>query len=110
MACRKEGNNIFLTRGDTLYLEFLIAGPDGNPYEMQLGDSVKFAMKRRLQDAAPCILKDIDPDTLVLKLEPEDTKELTMNCTYIYDVELTKANGDVCTFISGNFTVTGEVH
>ena len=110
MACTINGTDIRLTRGDTQYFAFEIKRQDGSDYEVQEGDVVRFAMKKRVTDPEPVILKNIDTQTLTMKFEPEDTKALPMNSTYVYDVELTQSNGDVSTFISGKFTVTEEVH
>ena len=40
-----DGNNkITLTRGDTLTLTLELTGTDGNPYEPEEGDSLRFAI------------------------------------------------------------------
>jgi hypothetical protein len=67
-------------------------------------------MKKRVTDPTPVLIKDIDTESLVMKIFPEDTKSLPMKSEYYYDIELTQANGDVSTFISGKFTVMEEVH
>lgn len=110
MACTIKGTDIYLTRGDTLYLEITINRQDGTEYVIQEGDSVRFAMKKRVTDPTPVLIKNIDPDSLIMKIFPEDTKSLPMKSEYYYDIELTQANGDVSTFISGKFIVTEEVH
>jgi hypothetical protein len=110
MACTINGTDIRLTRGDTLYLEITINRQDGTEYEIQEGDKVRFAMKKRISDVAPVLVKEIDPESLVMKIFPEDTKSLPMKSEYYYDIELTQANGDISTFISGKFTVMEEVH
>ena len=110
MACTIKGTDIYLTRGDTLYLEITINRQDGTEYEIQEGDKVRFAMKKRISDVTPVLVKEIDPESLVMKIFPEDTKSLPMKSEYYYDIELTQANGDVSTFISGKFIVMEEVH
>jgi hypothetical protein len=67
-------------------------------------------MKKNKTDDEPLILRQIDPETMVLKFEPSDTKDLPMDSIYVYDVELTRANGDVSTFIKGRVIVTDEVY
>jgi hypothetical protein len=67
-------------------------------------------MKKNKTDDEPLILRQIDPETMVLKFEPNDTKDLPMNSIYVYDVELTRVNGDVSTFIRGRVIVTDEVY
>ena len=105
-----NGTNITLTRGDTLYITVNIF-KDGEVYTPAEGDVIRFAMKRKYKDSDEDVLivKTIPNDTLLLKIEPEDTKELPMGKTYVYDIQLTDANGNIDTFILGNFTVSEEV-
>ena len=110
MSAAVNGNKISLTRGDTLKLLIDIFRDDGERYELSPGDSVRFAMKKRISDADPIILKTIPTDTMVLTINPEDTKNLKFG-TYTYDIELTTENGDVDTFIGpAPFSITEEVH
>ena len=106
-----NGTSIKLTRGDSFYCTVGMKNKDdGTDYVPQEGDVVRFALKKRYQDATPLILKNIPTDTLMLYLEPNDTKEMAFG-SYVYDIELTKANGDVDTFIwEAEFEITKEVH
>ena len=105
-----NGNDITLTRGDSLTIQIGME-KDGEPYVPEVGSVVRFAMKAKYKDPDEAVLlvKNIPIDTLELDFEPEDTKELTMGKTYVYDIELTDENGYVDTFISGTFTVGEEV-
>lgn len=105
-----KGNDITLTRGDTLYIKVNIFR-NGEPYIPQEGEIIRFAMKRSYKDPDEnvIILKIIPNDTMVLKIEPNDTKQLPFGKTYVYDIELTDTNGDVDTFIKGTFTIGEEV-
>ena len=120
----KPDNTIILTRGDTLRLKIKIIIKEneqdpGTPYYPVEGEKVRFAVKHNiyvgsgyteLKDPEPLINKQVPIDTLVLQLDPEDTKDLAFG-TYLYDVELTKLNGDVDTFITEEkFKLTTEVH
>lgn len=110
MSYSVKGKAISLTRGDTFYCQIGIEDSNGNVYEPQPGDKIRFAMKRQVTDSEPLILKVIPNDTMILKILPEDTKELKVGA-YVYDVEITKANGDVDTFITKSpFTITEEVY
>ena len=60
-------------------------------------------------DDAVVLVKNIPVDTLILEIEPEDTKPLTMKKTYVYDIQLTDENGFVDTFIQGTFKIGEEV-
>ena len=109
MAVKIQGNKIHLTRGDTLRVTVIIT-QDGEPYTPVDGDSVRFALKRDFDDPNPLVLRDIPIDTLRLILIPEDTKPLDFG-KYWYDVELTKNDGTVDTFIGPErFYITEEVH
>lgn len=100
-------NKITLTRGDTFRVQFEIMAND-EVYTPSAEDSVRFSMKKTYASNVVLIHKDIDTETMVLTLSPEDTKELAFG-NYVYDVEITFANGDVYTFISGWFELTPEV-
>lgn len=109
MSIKIQGNKIHLTRGDTLRVTVNIT-QDGEPYNPVEGDSVRFALKRDFDDSVPLVLRDIPTDTLQLILVPEDTKPLEFG-KYWYDVELTKNDGTVDTFIGPErFYITEEVH
>lgn len=110
MSFKVTGNNtIYLTRGDTFKATISIANPDGTLYEPIEGDTIRFALKKDINDTLCIIKKDIPIDTLLLEIEPDDTKNLEFG-NYIYDIQLTKANGDVDTFITASkFKITKEV-
>lgn len=81
------------------------------------GDIVRFAMKRPnmlpdgsdYEDTVPIVYKEIPIDTMILELEPGDTK--TLSCgKYVYDIEITLADGFVDTFIAkASLKLTPEV-
>lgn len=96
---KTDGTKIYLTRGDTLRRQVVIQNEDGSDYQAADGDRVRFALKKDYEDPEPLILKEIPTDTMILELRPEDTKPLAFG-DYVYDIELTKANGDVDTFIA----------
>lgn len=99
MSYSIAGTSITLTRGDTFYATVTICYPDGTIYEPQEGDMIRFAMKERYSDYVPLLVKDIPIDTMQLILNPEDTEKFDFG-RYVYDVELTKADGTVDTFIT----------
>lgn len=110
MTAKINGTTISLTRGDTLKIKVDIFNPDGTAYEPIEGDSIRFAMKAKYNDQTPLIMKDISTDDLELVLDPADTKELKQPSDYVYDIQLTHANGDVDTFIANaKFKITEEV-
>ena len=111
----KTGYDIQLTRGDT-FIATLELVKGGETYTPTAQDSIRFALKHNklksdrtdYQDPEPLILKTIPYDTLVLNLEPSDTKSYGFG-EYAYDIEITYASGQVETFIKGIFTLTEEV-
>ena len=109
MSFKVRKNTIFLTRGDTFKAHLSISNPDGTEYIPVEGDTIRFALKENIEDQECLILRDIPIDTMLLILNPEDTKELEFG-SYIYDIQLTKANGDVDTFITASkLKLTAEV-
>ena len=109
MSYKVSGTTITLTRGDTFMAQISVADSKGNPYEPSEGDSIRFAMKANYTDGNTLLIKDIPIDTLKLVLNPEDTKDLAFG-TYVYDVQLTKASGEVDTFITtSKIKITEEV-
>lgn len=103
-----SGSNIELTRGDTLRLTVEIKNSNGTTYTPAQGDVVRFAAKRHYYDTQTAIHKTIPNDTQLLHLVPSDTSNLPVG-DYVYDIELTYANGDVDTFISGKLVLVDEV-
>lgn len=113
-----KGTTIRMTRGDTLIT--MVIPKDKRTKEVyvpQEGDTFRFALKHNSMtsdrseytDTEPLILKDIPTDTMLLTLVPEDTKGLGFG-NYVYDIQLTDANGRVDTFINtATFILTGEV-
>ena len=114
-----ESNEIVLTRGDTfrctVTLHEQVSGEEYTPVQ---GDVLRFALKHNkmnstgtsYKDEEPVIIKNIPIDTMLLQLDPEDTKPLPFG-DYVYDIEITFEDGTVDTFITTKkFTLTPEVH
>lgn len=105
-----NGTTITMTRADTFRAVVGIFNEDGSVYEPQEGDSVRFALKKDYNDSEVVILKDIPIDTLLLELEPSDTKSLPQPSSWVYDIQLTTASGLVDTFINkAKFKISEEV-
>ncbi len=100
-----KGTTITLTRGDTFVTTISLKRGSAT-YTPVYGDTIRFALKdpdmnaRKTAwvDDTVLINKDIPINTMELKLDPEDTKELDFG-QYRYDMQITFANGDVDTFI-----------
>lgn len=110
MSYSVSGTMITLTRGDTFTALITITDSEGNRYVPVKGDRIRFAMKTDYEDEAPLLIKEIPIDTMILVIEPDDTKPLAFG-KYVYDIELTKATGEVDTFITkATLKLTEEVH
>ena len=105
------GYDITLTRGDSLPLQLTNLKKNGTAYTPDPEDVIRFAMKRKYKDPDEdvVLVKEISPDTLILNIDPEDTKELPMGKSFVYDIQITDKYGFVATFIEGNFTIGSEV-
>lgn len=100
-------NNITITRGDSGTLNIRIEDPAGNDYIMREGDKAVLTVKRSTADKDALFQLPIVDG--VAKIRPENTNTLDYG-TYVYDCQLTTADGDVYTFISPHqFKVAEEV-
>lgn len=110
MSVKVSGTTIIATRGDTIEVYVPMRYRDGTEYIPAEGDSVRFAMKKDYDDPEPILTINIPTDTLLLKINPEDTKNLPQPSKYVYDIQLTTANGKVDTFIDkATFKLSEEV-
>lgn len=123
MSSEIVDNAVTHTRGDTLRskVDIFYDKEKTQPYIPEVGDVVRFALKKprlisvekgykEYEDQEPLILKTIPIDTLILHLEPSDTKNLSFG-KYEYDIEITHQDGSVDTFIEASpFILTREVH
>lgn len=109
-----KGKTVTHTRGDSAELLITIykKNPDGSrgdPYIPKEGDVIRFALSDHYDDDNPLIVKDIPIETMVLKIEPEDTEPLEFG-DYVYDIQLTTSDGYVDTFIyKAKWVVSEEV-
>lgn len=104
-------NTITLVRGDTVEIPVTIRTRDGEKYIPSEGDVVRFALKDGYGDDVPVLIHKVLPnDSLILRLESCETKEImARKKPYVYDVELTTANGYVDTVVRGIVNVLEEV-
>ena len=106
---RVINSNITLTRGDTFRANLVLTDCAGDPYVPDEGDVIRFAMKEDYKDKVAIVSKIIPNDTMILQLNPEDTKSIRPG-KYVYDIRIIFANGDVDTFINrALFTIVDEV-
>jgi len=94
-----SNNKITLTRGDTCRIKLSLKDSSGNDFVPGDGDVIRFAAKRYYTDPEPVIYIIVPNDTLILEIKPEDTKNLDFG-TYVYDMQITFADGTIDTFVS----------
>lgn len=100
------GKKIYLTRGDTAYIDVALEDNSGNNYEPVQGDKLYFRLKKNVYEKALIVEKEIDLETLKLEITPEDTKMLGFG-TYCYEVELVTEAGEHFTVIENAAFVVG---
>jgi hypothetical protein len=112
MSSKVEGTTITMTRGDTFRttVKMYEDAEQTSEYVPKDGDVVRFATKKKFKDTESVIFEEVIPnDTQVLTITPEDTKPMSFG-KYVYDIQITYANGDVDTFIDkGTLIITEEV-
>ena len=100
---------VWLTRGDTFDPVVGMKTMDGTIYTPVEGDVIRFGLKQNIMETECLIEKIVPNDTLVLQLDPEDTKPFQFG-DYVYDIELKYASGRVDTFINNQpFHLVAEV-
>lgn len=102
-----RSNVITLTRGDNAHFEISVTLQDGQSYDMVDGDMLQFCLKKNSKDTVELLRKTFtEPE---FELVPEDTKDLDFG-TYVYDIEIQLATGEVYTIIPiSNFIIAEEV-
>jgi len=108
-----KNNNMTLTRGDTAYANVVLYSDEKHTtqYTLQDGDSLVFTLRKtpkiNSEDKDYIFQKEfVDNEVKIL---PSDTGNLEYG-DYIYDVQLTYANGDVDTIITERkLTLTYEM-
>lgn len=102
-------NTIKLTRGDTARFSIDITNDiTESDYTFSKDDTLKFTVKKRVKDEASLISKTSIGTTL-FHIKPEDTNGMAFG-KYVYDVQLSTADGDVYTIIGpATFELLTEV-
>ncbi|KMO86060.1 hypothetical protein AB840_09960 [Megasphaera cerevisiae DSM 20462] len=100
-------NKVYLTRGDSAPLPLDVADKDGNPYTPQSDDVVVLTVKKTTADTAYLTQKHLVDG--VFSFIPTDTESWDYG-DYVYDVQLTMANGYTDTIIQPSlFRIMEEV-
>lgn len=94
---RTVNNDIYMTRGDTAELKLSITDSTGAPYMVKPEDSILFTIKKSTDDKDVIIQKAVKEGKITIK--PEETRTLPYG-TYVYDVELRRADDFISTVIT----------
>lgn len=104
-----KGTNLHITRGDTEGIIVRVIDEAGEDVSLGSGDVVEFTVRRSASHPEKMIHKVINTfenGEALITLYPEDTDDLPFgNCTY--DIQLTRANGDVKTIVKPSKFVIG---
>lgn len=92
-----DEGKIYLTRGDTAYLEVAITLNDGSLYSMGPADKLRFSVKKNIADSEYAFQK-VTQGSNLFTIDPVDTNGLDTG-KYWYDVELETAIGEIFTVI-----------
>lgn len=102
-----QNNNIALIRGDNGAFGISITDADGNAVTLSDGDVLTFTVRRTPRSPTIVLQKTITGGTLYIN--PTDTQDLTFG-SYVYDVELCRADGYTDTIIPPHeFLILEEV-
>lgn len=103
-----HGTSIRLTRGDTAYLTVDISyASSGNEYILESNDTLTLTIVDRMSKQV--VFDKTANGSNQFKISSSDTANI-MCGKYIYDVQLKKQNGDICTIIEPSvFEIMPEV-
>ena len=103
-----EDNSIELTRGDTARLSVTVTNDDGEECDIRGTDTLTLSIKKKVKDSEALVTKMIIGSS-TFHIEPKDTAGLPFG-GYVYDVQMTTAEGDVYTVITpSEFKIAEEV-
>lgn len=91
-----QNNNISLIRGDSGAFTISIADTNGSPVALTDGDVLTFTLRRTPRSPTIVLQKTITDGTLTIN--PSDTQDMPFG-SYVYDVELKRADGYTDTII-----------
>lgn len=91
-----QNNNISLIRGDSGAFAISVTETDGNAVALTDGDVLTFTLRRTPRSPTIVLQKTITDGTLTIN--PSDTQDMPFG-SYVYDVELKRADGYTDTII-----------
>lgn len=105
----ENNDEIRLTRGDTARLTVsIIDEPTQTEHVLNKDDILTLTVKKRAKDSEH-LMQKVSTGSNSFHIEPSDTSNLNFG-TYVYDVQLNKASGDVYTIVEpAPFVILQEV-
>lgn len=97
---------IKLIRGDTAVLNVNLATDDGSAYSLSSDDAGMFSLKRSYRDEDYVLQIPVVNDQVTFA--HNDTKDLP-DGDYVYDIQITLADGQVFTIARGKFMLLADV-
>ena len=107
-----NGTNLKMTRGDSGAIRVAVSDAAGETVPLEDGDMIELTVREHLRASEKMLYKKItefvDGEALIT-IHPEDTSNLKFKA-YVYDIQLTRANGQVQTIVKpSRFEVGSEV-
>lgn len=107
-----NGTNLKMVRGDTESITLTCTDESGLPIPLVEGDTIYLTIKKRLRDVDKILQKIVTTFTdgnAVITIDHVDTNTIDVGM-YIYDIQLTRADGTVTTIIlPSEFEILGGV-
>ena len=106
----KGGTNLAMNRGDSETLT--VNYTDINGVKLMSGDTLYLTIKERVSDLVPVlsyVITEFTEGKAIITIDSADTRTKEVK-TYVYDVRLVKANGQVFTLVKSSlFDIDAEV-
>ena len=107
-----SGTNLKITRGDTGAIRVAVNDSAGEIIPLEDGDMIELTVRKHLMSSKKELYKKVTEfinGEALITIHPEDTESLEFRM-YVYDIQLTRENGQVQTIVKpSQFVVGGEV-
>lgn len=99
-----EGNNIFLTRGDSAVIDLTIYDEEGNIYTPKQNDVIVFSVKTNVNNVEYKLRKTFE--NLQLVITPQESSRFNFG-EYLFDIRLINETLTDTFICDGVFTIGG---
>lgn len=99
-----EGNNIFLTRGDSAIIDLVIYDEEGNVYTPKANDVIVFSVKANINNVDLILRKTFE--NLQLVITPKESARFNFG-EYLFDIKLINETLTDTFICDGVFTIGG---